>query len=203
MGTQIIHCPLTAAEIGKGKAARKINKEAIFHYCYAVLHDPVYREKYAQNLKREFPRIPFYKDFWQWASWGEALMALHIGYEQVEAFALTRTDTPDAKARAAGLSPKALLRSDQATGSITLDTETTLRGIPSEAWSYKLGNRCAIDWVLDQYKEKKPKDPTIREKFDTYRFADYKEKVIDLLMRVTTVSVETMKITNEMRKASR
>jgi predicted helicase len=192
-----------ADEVGKGKSARKITKEAIFHYCYAVLHDPLYREKYALNLKREFPRIPFYKDFWQWAAWGEALMALHIGYEQVEPFALTRTDTPDAKARAAGLQPKALLRSDEAAGSITLDTETTLRDIPSEAWRYKLGNRCAIDWVLDQYKEKKPKDPTIREKFDTYRFADYKEKVVDLLARVTRVSVETMKITDEMRKASR
>ena len=47
--------------------------------------------------------------------------------------------------------------------------------------------------------KKKPKDPTIREKFDTYRFADYKEKVIDLLMRVTTVSVETMQIVQAMR----
>ena len=54
--------------------------------------------------------------------------------------------------------------------------ETTLRGVPP-AWAYKLGNRCAIDWLRDQHKEKKPKDPTIREKFDTYRFADHKEKV--------------------------
>ncbi len=51
----------------------------------------------------------------------------------------------------------------------------------------------------DQYKERKPKDPTIREKFDTYRFAEYKEKVVDLLMRVTTVSIETMKIVDAMR----
>jgi predicted helicase len=93
-------------ETGGRKGARKITKEAIFHYCYAVLHDPLYREKYAQNLKREFPRIPFYADFWQWAAWGEALMALHIGYEQVAPFALMRTDTPDDKARAAGLSPQ-------------------------------------------------------------------------------------------------
>lgn len=57
--------------------------------------------------------------------------------------------------------------------------------------------------VLDQYKESKPKDPTIREKFDTYRFADYKEKVIDLLARVTTVSVETQRIVEAMKKASR
>ena len=186
-----------------GKAARKITKEAIFHYCYAVLHDPLYREKYAQNLKREFPRIPFYADFWQWADWGERLMALHIGYEQVEPFALTRTDTPDAKARAAGQSPKAMLRADPAAGAITLDSETTLRGVPPEAWTYKLGNRSAIDWVLDQYKERKPKDPTIREKFDTYRFADYKEKVIDLLARVTTVSVETVRIVELMKSAAR
>jgi predicted helicase len=192
-----------AVEIGKGKAARKITKEGIFHYCYAVLHDPLYREKYAQNLKREFPRIPFYKDFWKWAEWGERLMALHTGYETQEPFALTRTDTPDAKVRATGMSPKAILRPDPASGSIALDSETTLRGIPPEAWTYKLGNRCAIDWVLDQYKEKKPKDPTIREKFDTYRFADYKEKVIDLLQRVTTVSVETVKITESMARVSR
>lgn len=192
-----------AEEIGKGKAARKITKDGIFHYCYAVLHDPLYRDKYAQNLKREFPRIPFYKDFWEWAEWGERLMALHIDYETQETFALTRTDTPDAKVRATGMSPKVILRSDPASGSIALDSETTLRGIPPEAWSYKLGNRCAIDWVLDQYKEKKPKDPTIREKFDTYRFADYKEKVIDLLQRVTTVSVETVKITEAMARVSR
>jgi len=130
-------------------------------------------------------------------------MALHIGYEAVDPFPLTRTDTPDDKARAAGLQPKALLRADPAAGSITLDTETTLGGIPAEAWAYKLGNRCAIDWVLDQYKEKRPKDPTIREKFDTYRFADYKDKVIDLLMRVTTVSVETMKVVGTMQAANR
>ena len=201
-----------SARTGVGAASargkpKKITKEAIFHYCYAVLHNPAYREKYAQNLKREFPRIPLYgtslADFWQWAAWGEALMQLHIGYEQVEPFPLTRTDTPDTKARAAGLPPKALLRSDPAAGSITLDAETTLRDVPPEAWTYKLGNRCAIDWVLDQYKEKKPKDPTIREKFDTYRFADYKEKVIDLLMRVTTVSVETVQITEAMKIFSR
>jgi predicted helicase len=193
----------TGAAKASASKARKITKEAIFHYCYAVLHDPVYREKYAQNLKREFPRIPFYPDFWQWAAWGEAMMALHIGYEAVEPFALTRTDIPDEKARAAGLPPKALLRADPAADSITLDTETILRGIPPEAWTYKLGNRCALDWVLDQYKEKKPKDPTIREKFDTYRFADHKEKVIDLLARVTTVSAETVRIVAAMKAAGR
>ena len=71
--------------------------------------------------------------------------------------------------------------------------------MPKEAWEYKLGNRSALEWILDQYKEKKPTDPTIAEKFNTYRFADYKEKVIDLLKRVCTVSVETMDIVRQMQ----
>jgi len=66
------------------------------------------------------------------------------------------------------------------------------------AYLKELANRSAIDWVLDQHKEKKPKDPTIAAKFNTYRFADYKETVVDLLARVVTVSVETVKITDAM-----
>jgi predicted helicase len=66
-------------------------------------------------------------------------------------------------------------------------------------WKYKLSSRSALEWMLNQYKEKKPKDPTIREKFDTYRFADYKEKVIDLFMCVATVSVETQAIVEAMK----
>jgi predicted helicase len=190
-------------EPDRSKKSRTITKEAIFHYVYGVLHDPVYREKYALNLKREFPRIPFYKDFWQWAEWGKQLMDLHIGYESVAPATLKRIDLPDEKAGRAGLPPKCVLKADKAAGQIILDTETTLSGIPPDAWDYKLGNRSALEWILDQYKEKKPKDPTIREKFNTYRFADYKEKVIDLLMRVTAVSVRTVTIVNSMKTGNR
>ena len=52
--------------------------------------------------------------------------------------------------------------------------------------------------MLDQYKERKPKDPTIAEKFNTYHFADHKERVIDLLQRVCTVSVQTMDVVDDM-----
>lgn len=168
-----------------------------------MLHDPLYREAYAQNLKREFPRIPLYAGFWQWAAWGEQLMALHLGYETVEPWPLVRTDITDEKARRNGGAPKALLKADKDTGRVTLDSETTLAEVPPAAWTYKLGNRSALEWILDQYKEKKPKDPTIRAKFDSYRFADYKDTVIDLLARVTRVSVETQRIVDAMRDAPR
>lgn len=96
-----------------------------------------------------------------------------------------------------------MLKADKDTGNIRLDSETQLSGVPREAWDYRLGNRSALEWILDQYNEKTPKDPTIRAKFNTYRFADHKETVIDLLDRVTRVSVETMKIVAAMRAEKR
>ena len=203
---------------------RKITKEDIFHYTYAVLHNPAYRKKYELNLKREFPRLPFYDYFFKWAQWGKELMELHINYETVNPFPLKevtfKADEPKLSkqqkmefAKAENFAePEAMyahqpkvkvkLKADHENGTIELDEITSLVGIPKEAWNYKLGNRTAIEWVLDQYKEKKPSDPTIAEKFDTYRFADYKAHVIDLLKRVTTVSVETVRIVGEMEKVS-
>ena len=86
---------------------------------------------------------------------------------------------------------------------LILDSETQLSGVPVAAWDYRLGNRSALEWILDQYKEGTPTDPTVREKFNAYRFADYKEKVIDLLKRVTRVSVETMEIVEAMKAVKR
>ena len=179
---------------------KSITKENIFHYTYAVLHHPQYREKYAINLKREFPRLPFYDDFHQWVNWGKQLMDLHLNYEWVEKYPLKRIDkkwaSRDALPCVSTNKPK--LKADKAKGEIQLDAITTLQGVPPQAWEYKLGNRSALEWILDQYKEKKPHDKTIADKFNTYRFADYKETVIELLQRVCTVSVKTMGIIEEM-----
>ncbi|MCC6134055.1 MAG: N-6 DNA methylase [Candidatus Contendobacter sp.] len=182
-----------------------ITKLAIFHYVYAVLHDPVYRETYALNLKREFPRIPFYPDFRQWAAWGEQLMTLHLGFENVEPWPLRRIEkptppTPLPQAGEGRIKPR--LKADKTAGRIEIDPITELENVPADAWEYRLGHRSALEWILEEYKESTPRDPTIREKFNTYRFADHKEKVIDLLTRVCRVSVETVQITKAMRAVS-
>jgi predicted helicase len=178
------------------KNLKGLTKLDIFHYVYAVLHNPAYREKYELNLKREFPRIPYYENFELWAEWGKQLMDLHLNYESVKHYPLKRQDLTGFE-NLSGL--KAKFKADKQNGIIQLDDKTSLCEIPSSAWEYKLGNRSALEWILDQHKEKKPKDPTIAEKFNTYRFADYKEQVIDLLMRVCTVSVETVTIINAMK----
>ena len=169
-----------------------ITAEEIFAYTYAVLHNPAYRHEYALDLLREFPRLPLYRDFHHWAEMGQKLLDLHIGFESAGPFPLERHDRKEVDPK------RAILRADKERGTITLDERTTLAGVPEKAWEYQLGSRSALEWVLDQYKERKPRDPTIREKFNTYRFSDHKERVIDLLRRVCTVSVATMEIVDSM-----
>ena len=178
-----------------------ITAEDIFAYTYAVLHDPVYRHEYRVDLLREFPRLPFYHDFPVWKQMGQELLDLHIGFEEAEPYPLERVGL--GPSTGSGRAARVILRADKEKGIILLDDKTTLVGIPPEAWEYQLGSRSALEWVLDQYKEKKPKAPIIAERFNTYRFADYKEQVIDLLRRVCAVSVQTKGIVDRMGNIER
>ena len=169
-----------------------ITAEDIFAYVYAMLHDPAYRQKYEVDLRRDFPRVYFQDDLAWWTQQGQALLDMHLGFETAEPWPLERLDKE-------GVTPtRAILKADKDRGTITLDEQTALAGVPTEAWEYRLGSRSALEWVLDQYKEKKIKDPTIRERFNTYRFADHKERVIDLLGRVCAVSAFTTTIVKEL-----
>ena len=169
----------------------------IFHYAYAVLHDPHYRERYKINLKQDFPRLPFYPDFQAWAQAGEQLLVLHLSYETANSWPIERHENESPEKGV-----KTRLKAEPAAGTIILDDTLTLSGIPALAWDYKLGNRSALEWVLDQYKGKKPKDPTIRGQFNTYRFANHREEVVELLAKVCTVSVQTQAIVNELAALS-
>ncbi len=171
----------------------KIGSDDIFNYVYAVLHSNRYRKKYGVNLKRELPRIPFMKDFWKIANLGETLMTLHLNYESEKPFVLQRLEKPieDNKQN------KLRLDANKKTGKIIIDDKTTLEGIPKEAWEYRLRTRSAIEWILDQYKDKALKDSTLKKKFDCYDFENYKEAVIDLIQKIVSASMKTVRIMEE------
>jgi predicted helicase len=175
-------------------APSDLSKDDIFHYVYAVLHHPTYRDTYAQNLKRDFPRLPLYRGFRQWADWGAQLLAYHLNFDSTAPYGLRKQDLDWKLDRG----PLPRLKALKAEGIIELDEQTSLHGVPPEAWAYQLGNRSALEWVLDQYKERTPKDPTIAAQFDTYRYADYKEEVITLLDQVCAVSVQTQALLAQM-----
>lgn len=167
----------------------KVTKKDIFHYVYAVLHHPAYREKYAANLRRELPRIPFAQDFTAFAQVGEKLAALHTGYESQKEFKLKRVETkgvkPDWRVERMKLSKDktALIYNDW----------LTLEGIPAEAHTYRLGNRSALDWVIDQYRVERRKENPDEVLSDPNR-PDDEGYIVRLVGQVVTVSVETMKL---------
>ena len=168
-----------------------ITADHLFAYTYAVLHDPVYRHDYAVDLRREFPRLPLYHEFMDWARMGRQLLDLHLHFEAAEPYPLRRAES-------AGAPSRILLRADQAAGVIRLDDKTQLTGVPAAAWRYQLGPRSALEWALDQYKERPPRDATIAAKFHTYRYAHHQEQLIQLLQRLCTVSLRTMDIVDDM-----
>ncbi len=169
-----------------------LTKENIFYYIYAVLYNPNYRKKYEQELKREYPRIPFYNDFQKWCNWGKQLSEIHLTFETIEPFELELYEIGNIS------KPKPKLLIDKESNTIILDENTVIRKIPEKVFNYQFGSRSAIEWILDQYKEKEPSEQIIAEKFYKYKFSEHKQYVIDLLKRICTVSIKTLQIISEM-----
>jgi predicted helicase len=132
-----------------------IIKENIFHYIYALLHHPEYRERYAANLKRELPRIPFAPVFHAFAAAGKELARLHVGYESLDPWPLERIETKGVPYSERVTKMK--LSPDKQ--SLWVNESLTLAGIPPETFDYRIGSRSALDWIIDQYQVKGESDP--------------------------------------------
>ena len=165
-----------------------ISKWDIFHYNYALLHHPIYREKYEMNLKRALPHILFAEDFWGFATAGAALADLHVNYESAPKYdKLKYIETPGVPID--WRVEKMRLSKDKT--QLKYNDFLTLEGIPAEAFDYRLGNRSALEWVVDQYRVKTDKrsgivnDPN-RETEPRY--------IVDLIARVIHVSLKTVEI---------
>jgi predicted helicase len=164
-----------------------ISKWDIFHYVYAVLHHPEYREKYEANLKRELPRIPFTPDFREFAEAGQKLAELHVNYEDQKEYPLEVIENPDLPLD--WRVEKMKLSKDKT--QIVYNDFLTLAGIPPETFEYRLGNRSALDWTIDQYRVKVDKRSGIVN--DPNRHDD-PEYIVRVIGQVITVSLETMKV---------
>jgi predicted helicase len=165
-----------------------ISKWDIFYYVYGLLHHPVYRTRYAANLKRELPRIPFAPDFWAFAEAGRKLADLHLGYESITPYPLEY----EWKAGKPIQWRVEKMRLDKTRTAIQVNESLTLRGIPAEAFEYRLGNRSAVEWVIDQYQVKRDDHGVVVS--DPNRYSDNERYIVELVGRVTQVSVETAAI---------
>ena len=164
-----------------------ITKWDIFHHVYALLHHPVYRERYQANLKRDLPRLLYTPDFWDFAKAGKRLGEIHIGYEGVPEYPLRFIENREVSID--WRVEKMKLSKDKT--QLVYNDFLTLDGIPTKAFDYRLGNRSALEWVIDQYRVKTDKRSGIVN--DPNRVDDPRY-IVKLIGKVIAVSLETVEI---------
>ena len=168
-----------------------ITKWDIFHYTYALLHHPGYRERYQVNLKRDLPHLPYASKFWEFVETGRRLADIHIHYENQPQYKLDLIEAPDMP-----LDWRvAQMKFSKDKTQIKYNDFLTLTGIPAEAFQYRLGNRSALEWVVDQYRVKTDKRSGIVN--DPNR-ADDETYIVDLIRKVISVSLETVQIVEKL-----
>jgi predicted helicase len=182
-----------------------ISKEAIFYYCYGILHHPEYLEQYGDNLSKEIPRIPRVKsrdDFWTIHKIGKALGELHVGYEtfdyrlpsgvEVDTNGKKLIDTQYRVAK---------MRYGKTDGVKDLTTVhynefITIRNIPAHAHDYVIHGRSAIDWVVERQGVRVDKDSGIVNDSNDWAIETMQNPryPLELLLRVIALSIETLKL---------
>ena len=170
----------------------RITRWDIFYYVYAILYHAEYRSRYAANLRRALPRIPMIggkaaKGFHTYAETGRQLADLHVHYEKAAEYPLQRIENPDEKLN--WRVEKMRLSKDKT--KIIYNDFLTLGGVPEAAFAYRLGNRSALEWVIDQYQV--TTDPRSGITNDPNR-DDEPDYIVKLIGKVITVSLETQKL---------
>ena len=202
-----------------------ITKWDIFYYVYGLLHHPGYRERYALDLKRNLPHIPFAPvtssspplhcdgegaggrgktgGFHAFSRAGQQLAELHLNYESVERFQLDwHAERTPPSYRVEKMRPGVKTDSEQGNykvyETLKYNDSLTLNGIPERAFAYRLGNRSALDWIVDQYRVKTDKRSGITH--DPNGYSDDEQYILKLIESVITVSLRTVDIVDKLAK---
>ena len=181
----------------------KISKEDLFYYVYGMLHSPEYRQRYAADLKKMLPRVPFASDFWAFSEAGRKLASWHLNYETVDFWKDVKTEISQA---GKNKSPEDLyqvtkMRFGKTSGGeehksvIQFNEDITVSGIPIEAYEYVVNGKSAIEWIMEQNQVYTDKDSGILNDPNEW----CKEHgdplyIFNLVLRIIRVSMETVKI---------
>ena len=171
-----------------------ISKDEIFEYVYGILHAPTYRERFANDLAKELPRVPFARDFRAFAEAGRTLTELHRGYE-------TCLEYPLEVVVAYGGEPlpehfrvteRAMRFTDNEKTALIVNDHLHLAGIPREAHEYQVNGRTPLEWFIDRYQITKDKESGIVN--DPNSWFDDPRDLFEAIRRAVHLSVETVRI---------
>lgn len=180
----------------------EISKDDVFYYVYGLLHSPEYRERYADNLNKELPRIPCVKtitDFRAFSTAGRTLADLHVNYETVEMYTL-EIDSGGRRLTDSDHRVEKMKYGKNGKGkdltTLIYNDKITVKGIPLEAYEYVVNGKPALDWVVERQCVKIDKDSGIVNDANDYAVETMNNPryPLELFQRVVTVSLETMKI---------
>ena len=172
-----------------------------FAYVYGLLNSREYKEKYANDLKKDLARIPIVKHKEKYVEVGQKLMDLHLNYEEVPVYDHVKIiyngehNYQVKKMKfAKKTNDKGEMVNDEAT--IIFNDNITISNIPDKAYKYVVNGRSAIEWIMDQYQIKTDKKSGITD--DPNDYSEDPKYIFNLLLRIINVSVQTVDLINEL-----
>jgi predicted helicase len=174
----------------------EMTDEDVFYYVYGVLHSSEYRTKYANDLRKAFPRIPVLKNKEKYVEIGRKLANLHLNYENQPSWdgVEVQITGPEPNYRV----KKMKHRKKGILDTIIFNENITIKNIPDEAYEYVINGRPAIEWIIDQYQVKTDKKSGITD--DPNEFSDDPKYILNLLLSVITVSMKTIELVGQLPK---
>lgn len=178
-----------------------ISKEDIFYYVYGLLHSKDYQKKFAFDLKKMLPRLPLVDDrddFWAFSKSGRQLADLHVNYEKVPPYDRVKVSgTQHNNYHVEKL--KFISKIDKS--KIIYNNNITVENIPDKAYEYVVNGKSAIEWIVERYQIKKDKDSGIvNDPNDWAKEIGNPRYILDLLLSLINVSVQTVDIVNSLPK---
>ena len=187
----------------KYKGGQDISKEDIFYYIYGILHSPEYRQRFESNLKKELPRIPMSSNFRLFSAAGRNLADIHLNYEEAELYPLRVIGNAENPGRVEKMrwgkkrnTESGKMEADKST--LIYNGNLTFKGIPEDAHRYVINGRTPLEWMIDRYQVKTDKASGIVN--DPNEYSDDPLYIPNLVRRLVTVSIETMKVIDNMPK---
>jgi predicted helicase len=178
-----------------------VNKEDIFYYVYGFLHSKEYQEMFANDLKKMLPRLPLLedvKDFWSFSKAGRKLADLHLNYETVAPFADAKVTGDDGKFYT--VEKLRFPKKDQK-DTIIYNSKISISNIPEQAFEYLVNGKSAIEWIMERYQVSTHKESDIvNNPNDWANETSNPRYILDLLLSVINVSMQTVEIVNGLPK---
>ena len=180
---------------------KNVGKEDIFYYVYGILHSQDYRAAFANDLKKMLPRIPLVedvRDFWKFSKAGKKLAELHINYEEIppyEGVEVSGESSGNFKVQKMRF-PK---KGQQDT--IIYNSKIVVSNIPEKAYEYVVNGKSAIEWIMERYQVSTDKKSGIKNDPNDWAIEVGNPRyILDLLLSIINVSVQTVDIVNQLPK---